>query len=430
MTTWQWIAGWAVAAACFAACPVLADEGDEPAGLNEPAGLDESVVLTAAASPNDAEAPSDTALSAALPLKTSTAVAIRRQPSLAQEFETLESSVPPHSPSAAPPDAMVGTAGTSPAAHEVWDESWTDTTFDDCFTPVWSHWTVNFDALFWRRSTPNGLVLGMRPDGLRPNANQLTFDHESGPRLAIIRRGISGWDVELNYFGIEGWHATLDMPIDVDPRVPGDDPDGLFASDLNFLLPGAFIEYRSSVHSEELNLRHAIDETWTALIGFRAVQVHERFDAYFTDTRLPFYTITTDNRLYGFQVGGEGRLVGSERVGLLALAKAGLYENNSEQTTTDFSGLLAGVGSTTLNASTNQASFVGELGVTGIIRVTETIFIRVGYNIMWIDDVALAPKQFIVNEFATNLPGTPLEGIATDGHLILHGATVGVELSW
>jgi hypothetical protein len=166
------------------------------------------------------------------------------------------------------------------------------------------------------------------------------------------------------------------------------------------------------------------------MIGFRALQVHERYDTFDGVFGLPFYSITTDNRLYGFQLGAEGRLFGTERLGIVTVAKVGLYENNTEQATTDFSGLLAGVSSPVLAASHNQASFVGELGVVGIFRVTETIFIRAGYNIMWIDDVALAPKQIPVNEFATFLPEIPLEAVDAEGRLILHGATVGVELTW
>jgi hypothetical protein len=263
-----------------------------------------------------------------------------------------------------------------------------------------------------------------------PNAANFTFDHEGGPRLAIIRRGISGWDLELNYLGIESWHSPLQMVEDADPRVPGDDEGGLYTLDLNLFVGGLTIDYRTTLHSEELNFRRAFNETWTGLIGFRALQLHERYDT--TDIfGFPFYTISTDNRLYGFQVGGEGKLIGTERFGILTVLKAGLFENNSEQLTTDFSGILAGLNSpTSLTESDNQASFAGEIGIWGIWRISETLFIRAGYNIMWIDDVALAVKQIPENEFVTFGLGRPLEGISTDGHLVIHGATVGVEMSW
>jgi hypothetical protein len=328
-------------------------------------------------------------------------------------------------PVATEPQFVTQDAGGPP-----WTDNWIDATFDDAFPPIWSHWTVNFDALLWRRSTPSGMPLARTTTLPVPDAANLTFDHEGGPRLAIIRRGISGWDVELNYMGIESWHSPLVMPEDADPRIPGDDPGGLYTQDVNLFVGGLAIDYRTTLHSEELNFRRALNQTWTGLVGFRALQLHERYDT--VDIfGFPFYTISTDNRLYGFQVGGEGRVFGTERFGLLTVFKAGLFENNSEQLTTDFSGILAGPTSPSdLTASDNQASFMGEIGLWGIIRISETIFIRAGYNIMWIDDVALAVKQIPENEFVTFGLHRPLEGIATDGHLVIHGASLGVELSW
>ena len=328
-------------------------------------------------------------------------------------------------PVATDPQFMTHEAGGPP-----WSDEWADATFDDAFAPIWSHWTIQFDALLWRRSTPSGMALARRATAPVPDAANFTFDHEGGPRLSIVRRGISGWDLELNYMGIESWHSPLVMPEDSDPRIPGDDPDGLFAQQVGLFVGGLSIDYRTTLHSEELNFRRALNPNWTGLVGFRALQLHERYDT--TDIfGFPFYTISTDNRLYGFQVGGEGRLLATERFGLMTVFKAGLFENNSEQLTTDFSGIIAGLNSPTdLMASDNQASFVGELGLWGVIRLSETIFIRAGYNIMWIDDVALAVKQIPENEYVTFGLGRPLQGISNDGHLVIHGASLGVELSW
>jgi hypothetical protein len=322
----------------------------------------------------------------------------------------------------------------APAQASPWSDEWVDETWDDCVPPVWSHWTVNLDAVFWRRNTPDELQLAMSNPGVDPNASSMTFDHEAGPRLALIRRGISGWDIELNYVGIEGFHSELDMPGAVDPRVPGDDPGGLYTSTaLGFPFTGMRVRYDSRLHSEELNLRRQLNDTWTMLVGARAVQVYENFHVDFDSTLTPFYSIEAENRLFGLQFGGEGKLFCTERFLLTMSLKAGLFENNSEQATTDVAGSLANSPPPVrLTASTNQASFVGEIGLLGTYRLSETILLRAGYNVMWIDDVSLASEQLAVNEFQTIAPPpeAALRSIRADGSLLYHGAVVGVELTW
>jgi hypothetical protein len=349
-------------------------------------------------------------------------------------------------PAAAPSDNPFADEPTAPATTTPvtassadhagpWSDAWTDPTLDDCIPQVWSHWTVNLDAVFWRRSTPDDLQLAVSNPGIAPDASSLTFDHEAGPRLALIRRGISGWDLEVNYVGIEGFQSELNLPNAVDPRVPGDDPGGRFTSDVIGGLPitGMLVRYESRLHSEELNLRHALNDTWTALIGVRCVQVHENLHMNVDSTLDPFYSIESENRLFGLQVGGEGKLFYTERFLLWTTLKAGLFENNSEQTTTDLSGTLSSsLPPFRLNANTNQASFVGELGVMGTYRLTETILLRAGYNILWIDDLSLAADQLTANEFQQlpPPPDTALRSVRADGSLYYHGAVVGVELTW
>ncbi|MEX2188534.1 MAG: BBP7 family outer membrane beta-barrel protein [Pirellulales bacterium] len=324
--------------------------------------------------------------------------------------------------------------GANPVHADPWHENWTDETWDDCIPPVWSHWTINLDAVFWRRNTPDDLQLAVSNPGVNPNATSLTFDNEAGPRLALIRRGISGWDVELNYVGIEGFQSELNMPGAVDPRVPGDDAGGLYTSTaLGFGFTGMRVRYDSRLYSEELNLRRQLNETWTGLVGVRCVQVYENLHVDIDSNLAPFYSIEAENRLFGLQLGGEGKLFCTERFLLTTSLKAGLFENNSEQATTDVSGVLAGAAPpVSLRASTNQASFVGELGLLGTYRLSETILLRAGYNVMWIDDVSLASEQLSANEFQTVAPppDTALRSVRADGSLFYHGAVVGVEMTW
>ncbi|RIK73402.1 MAG: hypothetical protein DCC68_24995 [Planctomycetota bacterium] len=317
-------------------------------------------------------------------------------------------------------------------ANDPWSDGWIDETCDDCIPMVWSHWTINLDAVIWRRKTPGDLQLAMSNPDVVPNTSSMTFDHEGGPRLALIRRGISGWDVELNYVGIEGFRSELNMPNAVDQRIPGDDPGGLFFSDiLQFPQTGMRVRYDSRLHSEEINLRRHLNDTWTALVGVRAVQVFENFEV--NSPFAPIYTIDTQNRLYGLQIGGEGKLYYTERFLLSTVLKAGLFDNFSEQTTTDVGGAISdNVPPYLLTASTNQSSFVGEVGLMGTYRLAESVLLRVGYDLMWVSDVALASEQVVVNEFQ-RFPATTdgaIRGIDAGGSLFYHGVRLGVELTW
>lgn len=370
------------------------------------------------------------------PPKTKSAAALRVKqaaPAAAPPTATAEATEVPT------PTAVMGGIPTASAANDPWSDEWVDETMDDCLPPIWSHWTINLDAILWRRSTPDGLRLAMTNPGIDPDAASLTFDHEVGPRLALIRRGISGWDVELNYFGIEGFRSALNMPNAFDPRVPGDDPNGLFASQaLQIPITGMQARYDSRLHSEELNLRRELNQTWTGLIGIRCLQLHENFHVDAGANLAPFYSIESENRLFGLQVGGDGKLFSTERFLLWTTVKAGLFENNSEQTTSDLGGALSGtlvlpgVEPPSLRASTNQASFVGELGLTGTYRLTDSILLRAGYNVMWLDDVSLASEQLVVNEFQVlpSPPDTSRREVRADGSLFYHGVTMGVELTW
>jgi hypothetical protein len=232
---------------------------------------------------------------------------------------------------------------------------------------------------------------------------------------------------------MEGWQSRLQLPTAVDPRIPSDNPGGLFLSSVGIPITGLDVFYQSHLYNEELNLRHALNDTWTALIGFRAMQIYERFDMNVGVVPAPLLSIEAENRLYGFQIGGEGKLWTTERFELSTLLKAGLFENNSEQSTADLAG---GISSSTppyrLTASTNQASFIGEIGLNGRYRIGETILLRAGYNVMWVDDVTLASEQLNTNEFQTFAPppDTALRGISAKDSLFIHGASVGFELTW
>jgi hypothetical protein len=79
---------------------------------------------------------------------------------------------------------------------------------------------------------------------------------------------------------------------------------------------------------------------------------------------------------------------------------------------------------TPVNQRDNNTAFLGEIGLVGVYQLTDTIAIRGGYQLLWLDGVALASEQVRTSNFFT---GT---GTDVHGDVFFHGALVGVEAQW
>jgi hypothetical protein len=78
-------------------------------------------------------------------------------------------------------------------------------------------------------------------------------------------------------------------------------------------------------------------------------------------------------------------------------------------------------------ATADQTSFVGELGVNASLRITEWLSWRAGYTLFWLSCVATPADQLSVTNVVDN-PPTAL--INTNGSVLLHGVTTGLEARW
>ena len=68
---------------------------------------------------------------------------------------------------------------------------------------------------------------------------------------------------------------------------------------------------------------------------------------------------------------------------------------------------------------------MGEINLTGIYQFTDVWGFRAGYNMLWIEGVALAPDQL---DF-TNTPTSGRALVASNG-VFYHGVNVGLEARW
>ena len=175
--------------------------------------------------------------------------------------------------------------------------------------------------------------------------------------------------------------------------------------------------------------------SWFA--GFRYLNVGERLNQT-TQATVPTpggpmiengaYNIRTSNNLYGAQLGARVRRT-QGRFGWDATGLAGIFGNDAQQSQTvqDFPP-GPGPGAVLRNVSNSQGgvAFVGQANVSGLYALTNVWNLRAGYNIIWIEGLALAPNQLNYN-FAAAQSGSQLNN---NGGIFLHGVNVGLEARW
>lgn len=234
------------------------------------------------------------------------------------------------------------------------------------------------------------------------------LDWSVGPRL-ILGRGLSDRDaVEIGYFAQYQMNGSYFNP-------------GGAGFNLNNRA-----DYRSTLNSGELNYRHWFTPEFSVLAGFRYLNWHENLNAAFdTASPLPPGSVNqfyhTNNDLFGGQIGGDWKHAFGNGFGIELGGKAGVYGNRSEL---DGAASLPGLGTFATNASSSRTSFVGELGLIGTYNLTPYFKVRAGYEVMWVEGLALAPDQ--VNP--ANFLGAP--SVNNRGGVFLHGAVLGLELAW
>jgi len=324
---------------------------------------------------------------------------------------------------------------------DMWDrmESWEDCSScwpkhlgGNCSTSLW---TVTADAMLLQRSGGRSQPILFVPivgppvsNVIALDANDLTFNLQVGPRVSLTRRLHSECSIEVNHFSVYGGSASA---------VRDGNPQILFPAGGLFVSTQFTVDYTSQFSSTELNYRHRHNDRVELLAGVRWVELVERFDVVNTGVApifSPNYAMRTGNSMYGFQLGAYANLF--ERGGRFSMdgfVKAGVFANDPYQQTTSMGNLGSIV---VANDDTDQTAFLGEIGLTGVYRFSERWTARFGYQVMWIDGVALAPDQIPFTDTippVNALPGSVSAGTAdlhANGSSLYHGGHVGFEVRW
>jgi len=277
-------------------------------------------------------------------------------------------------------------------------------------------WTVSAGTVILHRSTarPAVLVIDAQTDQQLEDVGDFNLGFAAGPEIELTRHFENGWDIGIRYFSIDGWDTTHSLNILGNLQVP------LVSVDLDDLFDDVSASYASRLYNAEINLKRQLTDRLRILAGFRMVELDEIISAraYSQDLEGSF-GVQARNYLYGFQLGSEATLLRRGPFQVDGFLKAGIYGTHinagAQGEGTNFE-LDEGI-------AHRQTSFLGELGVTGSYQLGKHLAVYGGYELMWIDHIALAADSVAAIE---RLDGnTFLSGTA-----FYHGATAGLTLSW
>ncbi|MFM7034767.1 MAG: BBP7 family outer membrane beta-barrel protein [Planctomycetia bacterium] len=304
--------------------------------------------------------------------------------------------------------------------------------------PLWTDYALT-EALFWQRDNQAGsipLIVDRDSGATLISAGDPQFPVAAGVRSFYGRRTPcqGGW--EIGYFGVYGMSASSFAAVTPPAYLQMPNPIGSALTDRG---ESATVKYNSLINSAEANVfstRHEWRESsqsWLTvdwLAGFRYVNVEEQssivVNCCVDDSSLKAvrYSLRTHNNMFGGQVGTRGRwtwnqwaIEGWAKAGLLGNAESQVQDPLIDFTPYQQRGVRSGSGS--------EVGFIGDLNLSVIYRLSEVWGIRAGYNTVWINGLALAPRQF---DFAvSDLAGTGLNG---GGGMFLSGANLGLEARW
>ena len=321
------------------------------------------------------------------------------------------------------PAREASTGGAVSGFGGLFDEEVTATSYsqgcDLCNVSCQPQWTVRAGAILLQRDQPDALVLARPLGGLIQVSGGEDFDFgvAGGPDISVERRmGNSCNSIEVRYFGALDWSSRVDYGATGDIEIgPIDIP----------LAIDVISQYDSKLDNVEINWRHQHSDRLTVLAGFRYLRLDESlsYDVDFLVPNLSGVNWDTDNDLYGAQMGADLKLwrVGGP-LSINGIFKAGIFGNSADN---NFNYDVLGTPIVEGSASDTSVAFVGEMGINAAYQVTRHFAIRGGYQVLWVNEVALASDQANVQ-----LQTSDIDAITTSGDVFYHGALVGGEFTW
>jgi len=326
---------------------------------------------------------------------------------------------------------------------------------------------VQFEVVNFLRDEVTGRPQGFYSDGIgleQPivlGTGDLDFNETLGVSLTGNYMISANTFVELRWLG--GFEWTTGQTID--STTATGQPGNLFSvfSDFgtnpnNAMQVGfpesdaadrASILYNTELNSGELSLRRRWVTSncafhYSLFMGARYVQLDERFnlsavvvDGNDVTTGSTDYTVKSTNDMTGFQIGGDLLFNITKRIRLGGDIKAGIYGNQANTRTTILLQEEDPANPGTLISQTieersqkAEAAFVGEANLYALIFLTDRWTLRAGYDMFYLNGVALAVDNFNSDSTFLTGGGPRAPFINNTGDAFYHGVTGGFEFTW
>ncbi len=302
-----------------------------------------------------------------------------------------------------------------------------------------SQWSVAIDALFLERDSGGGIPLGYSvynpASGLPPQvptdnlySDDALFPLEAGVRLEISHQFTDYFSVSATYWGLQQWSVGNTIYGDpVNDTVLAFSPYLQLPSLLLGLDNSLSYTYASQVENVEVNAAFRLNRDnsyWHLdwLWGARFINLSDQFTLTGIDelnSAQEDLKYTTSNNLVGVQTGlefvhGWGRF--QWETGIKAGLMVNIYKQHGTDTASDPGGVPAGFVPGDVSANGSAMAGLFEVTVAARWRITDELWLRLGYQFYDITGVALAPRQ--------------LNGFGHGGNVALDGLSIGLLYGW
>lgn len=314
-----------------------------------------------------------------------------------------------------------------------------------------AHWVIGTRTLFFTRNGESPVPLSRSNNGtLLSTAND--YGTMPGGEVTLTRRSCNNRGLEFRYWGLypSGREYTLAGP-GLDTYLTGFNyflipPTATNVLDYYNNSDSHRVYRNNDLYSAEINmLRNGGCYTalgcrtgnYELLGGFRWIQFNEdyRFSANYPSAN-PMrvdYDLATRNTLLGFQLGGRNELCLTDRISLLGGTRVGLFNNHSTSRQSiqnefgQFAYLATGVAGAddyNYSGSRNSLAMLGELDLGLACKLTQRVRANIGYRLLGISGVALAPNQIPRNFLNT----AEINRVNSNDSLILGGGYAGLDV--
>lgn len=297
-------------------------------------------------------------------------------------------------------------------------------------------WTGRADALILSRNAPASRPLYTFAGGvpMALDASDLESIAAVGPRVSLFKRDscASSWEGTYIYSGA----FVSDRAFASQTSAFSLAPPGIFGVQPGVDVNAFTARLVASLQSAEFNRRYNWGPATQFLIGFRWLQWQESLtlnDYYYVgDVGQDIFSTNCFNNLFGGQIGIDTALWQPSRwFRVEGLVKAGGYYNAASQNSqyvNTVGGLPVYGANTNVGRSPATGSFVGELGLTGVVPLHRCIDFRFGYFGLWLTSIAQPVNQLDDQLLAQ---GGPVVGsVVTSGQVVLQGLSLGLEGRW